>query len=150
VTIPWGDVSTAYRSTGIPDIEVYAAMSAAQRVALRTMRFMGPAVARFPLRHLAQWRIRSGRPGPTPASRAQGRGRVWGRVENAAGVARESWLETPEGYTFTATTALTAAERVLAGNAAPGFQTPATAFGPDFVLELAGVSRWDDEEEAAS
>ena len=27
MTIPWGDVSTAYHSTGIPDIEVYMAAS---------------------------------------------------------------------------------------------------------------------------
>ena len=26
MTIPWGDVSTAFRSTGIPNIEVYMAV----------------------------------------------------------------------------------------------------------------------------
>jgi short subunit dehydrogenase-like uncharacterized protein len=144
VTIPWGDVSTAFRSTGIPDIEVYAAVSGTQRLAMRATRWLGPALARFPLRNLARWRIRSGQPGPSAAARAKGRGRVWGRVENAAGDARESWLETPEGYSFTAAAAIASAARVLAGSVAPGFQTPATAFGPDFVLELAGVKRWDD------
>jgi short subunit dehydrogenase-like uncharacterized protein len=49
----------------------------------------------------------------------------------------------PEGYTFTALAALAAAARVLRGEAAPGFQTPAKAFGPDFVLEIPGVTRED-------
>jgi short subunit dehydrogenase-like uncharacterized protein len=143
VTIPWGDVSTAFRSTGIPNVEVYAAMSSVQRLAIVAAGWAGPAFARWPLRNLAQWRIRSRPPGPSEAVRARGRGRIWGRVENGAGEARESWLETPEGYAFTATTAVAAVERVLGGGVAPGFQTPGMAFGPDFVLEHEGVRRWD-------
>jgi len=34
-------------------------------------------------------------------------------------------------------------KQVLAGNAPPGFQTPAKAYGPDFVLECEGVTRED-------
>jgi short subunit dehydrogenase-like uncharacterized protein len=143
VTIPWGDVSTAFRTTGIPDIEVYAATSAAQRLALRATRWLGPALARWPLRNLARWRIRGRPPGPNAAERQRGRARVWGRVEDALGGFAESWLETPEGYTFTAATAVAAAERVLAGTVAPGFHTPARAFGADFVLGFDGVRRWD-------
>ena len=40
--------------------------------------------------------------------------------------------------------ALATVSRVLAGAAAPGYHTPATAFGPDFVLELPGVTRTDE------
>jgi short subunit dehydrogenase-like uncharacterized protein len=36
-----------------------------------------------------------------------------------------------------------AARCVLLGEAKPGFQTPATAFGADFVLSLPGVKRED-------
>ncbi len=32
-------------------------------------------------------------------------------------------------------------ERVLAGDAPVGYQTPARAYGADFVLELEGVTR---------
>jgi short subunit dehydrogenase-like uncharacterized protein len=52
-------------------------------------------------------------------------------------------LTGPEGYTFTALTAVAALERVLAGEAKPGFQTPSLAFGPDVVLGLPGVRRED-------
>jgi hypothetical protein len=34
--------------------------------------------------------------------------------------------------------------RVLAGAAPPGFQTPSSAYGADFVLELEGVERTDE------
>jgi short subunit dehydrogenase-like uncharacterized protein len=144
VTSPWGDLATAWRSTRIPDIETYAALSRAQRLAVGTTRWAGPALARWPLRNLAAWRIRSGRPGPSEAQRRKGRARIWGRVENERGEARESWLETPEAYSFTALTAVAALERVLAGEVSAGFQTPGLAFGPDFVLGFAGVRRWDD------
>jgi short subunit dehydrogenase-like uncharacterized protein len=50
-----------------------------------------------------------------------------------------------EGYAFTAVAAVACAARVLAGGVAPGFQTPATAFGPDFVLGLPGSTRTDLE-----
>jgi short subunit dehydrogenase-like uncharacterized protein len=41
ITIPWGDVATAYHSTGIPDIEVYLAALLATRLAARASRFLG-------------------------------------------------------------------------------------------------------------
>ena len=40
-------------------------------------------------------------------------------------------------------TALAAIARVLAGGVPPGFQTPSRAYGPDFVLEIPGVTRED-------
>jgi len=52
--------------------------------------------------------------------------------------------ETPDGYDLTVQAALAAASRVLAGAVGPGYHTPATAFGPDFVLELPGVTRTDE------
>jgi len=41
------------------------------------------------------------------------------------------------------TAALAVVDRVLAGQAPAGFQTPAKAYGPDFVLGIAGVTRTD-------
>ena len=51
-----------------------------------------------------------------------------------------SRLTGPEGYTLTALTAVAAVEKVLAGGARPGFQTPSLAFGADFVMQIAGVT----------
>ena len=55
-----------------------------------------------------------------------------------------SWLRGPEGYTLTVLAALAVVERVAAGGAPLGFQTPSMAYGPDFVLGLEGVIRQDE------
>jgi short subunit dehydrogenase-like uncharacterized protein len=52
-------------------------------------------------------------------------------------------MQTPEGYSLTALTSLAIVERALQGQAPAGFQTPSSAYGPDFVLGVPGVSRED-------
>ena len=60
-----------------------------------------------------------------------------------AGQEVASRLQGPEGYTLTIQAALAVVERVLAGNAPPGFLTPSSAYGCDFVLSLKGMVRTD-------
>jgi short subunit dehydrogenase-like uncharacterized protein len=141
VTIPWGDVSTAYHSTGIPDVEVYVAASAAVRAGLRLMRPFRRLLAARPVQSLLLKRVRSRPPGPTAEQRAASRCVLYGEASNGGRVATR--MTTPDGYTLTALTALAAVEKVLAGEAPPGFQTPSRAYGPDFVLAIEGVSRED-------
>ena len=52
-------------------------------------------------------------------------------------------MQTPEGYTLTALTALNIAQKILDGNFEPGYETPAKAYGADLVLEIDGVRRQD-------
>jgi short subunit dehydrogenase-like uncharacterized protein len=54
-----------------------------------------------------------------------------------------SWLTVPNGYALTALSAVEIAERLLAAPPRPGFHTPSSAFGPDLLLGLPGVSRRD-------
>jgi short subunit dehydrogenase-like uncharacterized protein len=144
MTIPWGDVSTAFHSTGIPDIAVYMAAPLRLRVLSRLAHWLGPLTAADVVQRFAKRRIRSGPPGPSDAQRARGRSFLWGEVENSAGARRVSRLETPEGYTLTALTALRIVDRVLGGVAPPGFQTPSRAYGKDFILEIEETRRTDD------
>jgi short subunit dehydrogenase-like uncharacterized protein len=143
ITIPWGDVVTAYHSTGIPDIEVYLAAPLRLRVAARASRYLGWLLASSWAQKRIKARIRSGPPGPTDEERARGASAVWGEAADDAGGRVVARLHGPEAYTMTVHAALAAVERVLRGEAPPGFQTPATAYGPDFVLELPGVKRED-------
>ena len=143
VTIPWGDVATAWRSTRIPNVEVYTAMTPAMRRGLVVSRWMGGILSFGPVRRWLVGRARARRPGPSEASRARGESRVWGEVRDAAGRTAVSRLAAPEAYTLTARTAVAAAQRVLAGGVAPGFLTPSMAFGPDFILEQPGTRRED-------
>lgn len=142
-TIPWGDVSTAYYSTGIPDIEVYAALSPSRYRMMLASRYLGwflslPVVKNFQKRAIAKRP-----PGPTDLQRQQGIALLWGEVEDKAGNKLISRLQCPEGYTLTAKTAVTIAEKVLAGQLKAGFQTPSLAYGADFILSIEGVIRED-------
>jgi short subunit dehydrogenase-like uncharacterized protein len=143
VTIPWGDVSAAWYSTGIPNIEVYMAFPESMITAMRLSRYLGWAFKLPGVTELARRRIRSGAPGPDAQARQQGRSLLWGRVEDAAGIVAETRMQTPEGYTLTVLASLLIMDKVLAGAAKPGFQTPSLVFGPDLVLEIEGVERRD-------
>lgn len=146
ITIPWGDVSTAYHTTGIPDIEVYMAAPAGMRMAARLSRHFSGLLARPGVQDFFRRRIEAGPPGPSPERRSRGNSLIWGEAESPEGARAVSRMRTPEGYTLTALTATAIAQRALAGDAPPGFQTPAGAYGKDFILEFDGVTRKDDEE----
>jgi short subunit dehydrogenase-like uncharacterized protein len=143
MTIPWGDVSTAFHSTGIPDIEVYMAAPRTLRWGLRVARPFLPWLAAAPIQSYLKGRVRSGPPGPTPEARARGFCLLWGEAEDDRGGRVLSRMRTPEGYTFTAHAAVACVERVLDGGAPFGFQTPSRAFGKDMVLSIDGVTRED-------
>ena len=143
ITIPLGDLTTAWHSTGIPDIELYFAAAPGLRALAAASRSLGPVLGSEPVRRFLTARVRSGKAGPTEEERRRGRGFVWGEVEDDAGRRAVSRLATAEGYAFTSLAALAVVERVLAGQAPAGFQTPAKAYGPDFVLGIEGVTRTD-------
>jgi short subunit dehydrogenase-like uncharacterized protein len=143
VTLPWGDVSTAFHSTGIPNIEVYTAAPAAAVRGMIMSRYLGWLMATAPAQDFLKGRIRAGAPGPSDAQRASAVARLWGEAWDDDGNKVVSRLRTPDGYTLTALTSVAAAEKVLAGGAKPGFQTPSLAFGADFILEIVGSERED-------
>lgn len=143
VTIPWGDLSTAFHSTGIPNIETYAAMPAAARRLMKVSSLFSGLLATSPVQRFLKSRIRTQPPGPNEKERARGKSFVWGEVTDDAGAHARSLLRGPEGYKLTSLTALASVERILTGQAPTGFQTPSKAFGADFVLEIPGVERTD-------
>lgn len=144
VTIPWGDVSTAFHSTGIPNVRVYMSMHPGQLRTLRLSRWLGWLLRTEFMRARLRAKIRAGRPGPSDSARERGVSLLWGEARNAAGRVVTSRLRGPEGYTLTAETAVRCAERALRGDAPAGFQTPSRAYGADFIMELPGVVRTDE------
>lgn len=133
VTIPWGDLSTAYRSTGIPNIETYIAMSPAQAAALRWASPLLSLAGAVPLQGIVGSWVRRSVSGPSAIERARERSLLWGRVEDGEGRAVEGTIETLEGYALTAETAALAVERVLRRDVPAGAWTPSKAFGARFV-----------------
>lgn len=145
MTIPWGDVSTAWYSTGIPNIEVYMAAPLGMRVASRMSRWFGWLLASGPVQKMMKNRIQAGPAGPSQRQREQGKSHLWGEVSDDGGRRAVSRLHGPEGYRLTMLAALAGVERALSGTAPAGFQTPSKAFGADFVMELPAVTREDVE-----
>jgi len=139
--LTWGDVFMAYYSTGIPNIEDYVAVPEAMRRKMALLDYLRPL---FKLAAVRNFLKRGVKPGSTAEQRAKTSTHVWGEVEDDQGRKAVSRLHGPEaGVVWTARTALAAVQKVLAGNASPGFQTPALAYGADFVLECEGVTRED-------
>jgi short subunit dehydrogenase-like uncharacterized protein len=143
VTVPWGDVSTAFHSTGIPNIEVYVAASAGIKAMTWFARRFEAALGRESVQRLLKAVARSGKAGPTPAERDSGNAYVWGEARDGVR-AVTSRLRLPEGYTLTAEAAIEIAARVLRGDVKPGYQTPSSAYGADLILALPGCARSDE------
>ncbi|MBX3419931.1 MAG: saccharopine dehydrogenase NADP-binding domain-containing protein [Pirellulaceae bacterium] len=141
VTIPWGDVSTAYYSTGIPNIEVYSVMPRSVVQGMKLTRYLGWLLASGPVQKYLQKQIPAG--GPSDKQRSEGKSLLWGLARDASGREVESRLQGPEGYTLTALTALLVAEKILAGQFQAGFRTPAQAYGADLIMEIDSVQRQD-------
>ncbi len=137
-TIPWGDVATAWYSTGIPNIEVSMEMPAAQIRWIRRFRVFLSAVKLPLLRELAKPILQRffTRRDTTPAG---GTSSFWARVSNTDGESVEATLTGPEAYRLTVLTALAAVEKTLASSPTAGFSTPSKAFGPEFILEIPGT-----------
>lgn len=143
IAVAWGDVASAWWTTAIPNIEVYWAVPRRLRRALPLLAGVA-RLARFgPVRRLAQHRIDRGAPGPSDTQRNRSSCVLWAEVEAPGGHRAQARLYTPDGYTLTAHAAVHVARKVLAGEASPGFHTPAGAFGADLALELEGVRRED-------
>ena len=149
VRIPWGDVSTAYYTTGIENIEVYAPIP---DTVARAMRLSAPATALLdlePVKRGLQWAARTVATGPSEQQRQQGRALIWGEASDDER-AVTTRLRTPEPYALTVDAATTAVGRLDETETVPiGYQTPASAFDPDFVLDLDGVEGFFDEDGAA-
>ena len=82
--VPWGDVFTAYYSTGIPNIEDYVAARAPLRRQMAFGRAIAPLTKFAPIRNLLLMAVR---PGPSAELRAQTRTHVWGEVADDMAVA---------------------------------------------------------------
>jgi short subunit dehydrogenase-like uncharacterized protein len=141
MTIPWGDISTAYFTTGIPNIETYTVISYKIFQLLKFQRTFNWLLKTSLVRTYATKKINEKPAGPSAEKRAAHNSLIWGEVENAAGKIAQAFMEVPDGYTLTANSSLLIAQKILADNFKPGFQTPAAVYGEDLVLELPDTKR---------
>lgn len=141
MTVPWGDVSTAYYTTGIPNIEVYMAFKPWFRRLVKSSRYFNWLLGSAPIQNYLKSQIKAMPPGPTAAQRARSTSYVWGEVRDDAGHMITARFKAPDGYTLTVLTALAIVDQALGGRAPIGFQTPATAYGSELIFTVEGVTR---------
>ncbi len=141
VSIPWGDISTAYTSTGIKNIIVYTAMPPSTIRKMKWLKYLNFILKRdFAKRYLKK-RIDKNPPGPSEEQRNNGRSLIWGEVRNSGGEVTQVVLVTAEGYKLTAEMSVEIASRVMNGDFKNGYQTPATAYGHNLIFSVKG-SKW--------
>jgi short subunit dehydrogenase-like uncharacterized protein len=141
VTIPWGDIATAFYSTGIPNIEVYTIVPPDALRLMKVSRYLGWLLKTGPVQKILQKQIPPG--GPSDEEREKGKTYLWGEASDDKGNRVEARQQGLEGYTLTALAALKIAEKILDGNFCAGFQTPAKCYGADLILEIEGSARQD-------
>jgi len=143
MSIPWGDVATAWVSTSIPNIEVFMAAPTAMRILAKTSHYFAGVLGSKWVSGWLQKHVDAGPAGPTQEQRQCGASHFWGEAINASGQRMSSRLETVDGYALTALTAWDIAKRTLDGQGRAGFQTPSQVFGADYILNFAGSRRID-------
>jgi short subunit dehydrogenase-like uncharacterized protein len=131
--IPWGDVSTAYRSTGIPNITTFTTIPGVLgKLQPLTAPLLRTSAAQRLGRALAK---RIG--GPDGTTRAKTRCEVFGEAWDGDGNRVRAALTGPNAYDLTADSVIKAIQRLA--DTTPGAHTPSSAFGADYVRALDGV-----------
>jgi len=140
-SIPWGDVSTAYFTTGIENIVVYTSMKRSAIRWLKVSNWIAPVLRLSPVRSFVKKLISKNVTGPNQTAREEGKSYIWGEVKNEKGYTVTARQSTPEGYRLTALSSLHITQKVGSGNFKTGYQTPASAYGEDLILEIDGTER---------
>jgi short subunit dehydrogenase-like uncharacterized protein len=143
IQVSWDDVSTAYYSTGIPNIEVHfeavPMLSALGRMPGPFKSLLAVGFAQRLLKSLIDRQPE----GPSDNVRCKVKGVLIGVARNGKGDIVRTQVRTPDGYALTVMTSVDAAARVASGERKAGFQTPSLAFGTNYALGFNGVTRED-------
>jgi len=139
--IPWGDISTGYFTTGIPNIATYSGISPRLYRVLKFQKSFNWLLRSSLVRGYIKKLIKKREPGPADDVREKAKTFVWAEVQNTKGEKMSAYLRTPEGYTLTIHSTLIIAKKILEGKFLAGYQTPAIVYGADLVLEVPQVQR---------
>jgi short subunit dehydrogenase-like uncharacterized protein len=135
VLFPMAELVAIGHSTGASAVEARLALPASATLLLRRASAL--------LRHIPLSRLLPA-DGPSFDELERSVALVRAEAVDARGRRTIARLRTPNGYAFTARAAIAAVRRLLASPPLPGFHTPVTALGLDFVLSVDGVSRYND------
>lgn len=141
VAVPWGDVSTAFHTTGIPNVTVFIPTSRLGVIGMKLGNVFAPLLKLPVVQRALGTLVSKLVKGPDEAARAQMPAYVWGEAVNARGVRRTARVQTVNGYTLTIPGALAVTEHLLKHGAPAGFTTPSRLMGPGLVSQLPGCGQ---------
>lgn len=124
--IPWGDLQTAWQSTGIPNISVYIPFSS------KNVKFLNAFGSLLTKKWVKKWiksYIAKKIIGPTEEQQKSGMVHITGTALAHNNLQVRHSFSTREGYTFTAQSATKVAQLILDGHYKIGYQTPGMAYG---------------------
>lgn len=133
VSIPWGDVCSAFYSTGIPNIKVYLHLPPvviylrkvlAKMLKVLSVNFVFKIIKKIISKNLT---------GPDKKTRDKSSAIIWGRVTNSNGENYEEAYEFIDGYSLTAIGAADCADALLNDMISSGTTSPSILFGSEFM-----------------
>jgi short subunit dehydrogenase-like uncharacterized protein len=139
LNIPWGDIATAFRSTGIANIEVYTGVPASSVRMAKVAHYLRWLLRLRVVKDFMLKKIDRKPAGPSNEKRDKTKTYLWGKAWNES-KSVEKRMVTPNGYSLTASTSVEIAIRLLKDQRS-GYMTPAQAFGQDFIYSFDGVKQ---------
>jgi len=140
VTIPWGDVFTAYISTGVPDIEVYMSAPPSSILGMKRLRMIKPLLSMMWVQNMMKRRVERTVTGPEAGERQNTQMHLWGEVSSADGRSVSATMTTPDGYDVTVLASMGIVKYLLEHDVEGGFYTPSLLMGADYASSLPGIS----------
>lgn len=136
-TIPWGDISTAFTSTQIPNIDVFTKIPEKALRILKYQSLYNPILRSSFVKKIAQSWVDRNIYGPSESKNRAGRSYLHGMVSKGT-EQKSARLSCAEGYLLTALCSVNIARKVLSNNVKIGYQTPAMAYGWELIMEIPG------------
>jgi saccharopine dehydrogenase (NAD+, L-lysine-forming) len=134
VSVPWGDLATAPRSTGTRNLRVYMAVPRMVAPLLPFMKLGEKIMGLSPAQKIANRLVGMLPEGPSDEERGRGRFAVIAEARGKSGTGC-AWVTGGDGYDFTAASSVRCAERAASDEfTSSGALTPTQAFGAEWLL----------------
>jgi short subunit dehydrogenase-like uncharacterized protein len=141
MAISWGDVASAFHTTGIANIDTWIPVPGKRTRALKILNALRPVLSTGLMQRGLKALVTKFVKGPTAAQRAKSHTWVWGEATNAAGEKKTVRIEIGNVYDVTVDAALKVVTHVLESGYEGGSYTPAMLLGSGAVEELAGSGK---------
>ncbi len=143
MAISWGDVSSAFYSTGIANIDTWIPVPGKRTGALKMLNLARPLLATGFMQSALKKLVTRFVKGPNGEERIKSRTWVWGEATNAAGEKKTVRIELGNVYDVTTDAALKVVTHLLDGGYDGGSYTPAMLLGSGAVEELVGAGKYE-------